>query len=67
MLNPKPTKGNIDWFTRDRFGMFIHWGLYAMPARHEWVKQREEMTDEQYEPFFAALTHVALTLSAGRI
>ncbi len=52
MLNPKPTKGKTDWFTRDRFGMFIHWGLYAMPARHEWVKQREEMTDEQYEPFF---------------
>ncbi len=52
MLNPKPTKGKTDWFVRDRFGMFIHWGLYAMPARHEWVKQREEMTDEQYEPFF---------------
>ena len=52
MLNPKPTKGKTDWFTRDRFGMFIHWGLYAMPARHEWVKQREEMTDEQYDPFF---------------
>ncbi len=52
MLNPKPTKGNTDWFVHDRFGMFIHWGLYAMPARHEWVKQREEMTDAQYEPFF---------------
>ena len=21
----------------DRFGLFIHWGLYALPARHEWV------------------------------
>ncbi|MCY4145198.1 MAG: alpha-L-fucosidase [Chloroflexi bacterium] len=52
MLSPKPTKGKTDWFVRDRFGMFIHWGLYAMPARHEWVKQHEEMTDEQYEPYF---------------
>ena len=52
MLQPRATKGKTDWFVRDRFGMFIHWGLYAMPARHEWVKQREEMTDEQYEPFF---------------
>ena len=25
------------WWTHDRFGMFIHWGLYALPARHEWV------------------------------
>ena len=22
----------IQWFTHDRFGMFIHWGLYAIPA-----------------------------------
>ncbi|MBP1732411.1 MAG: alpha-L-fucosidase, partial [Deltaproteobacteria bacterium] len=25
------------WWTEARFGMFIHWGLYAQPARHEWV------------------------------
>ncbi len=52
MYQPKPTKGNTDWFTHDRFGMFIHWGLYALPARHEWVKNREELTDEQYAPYF---------------
>ena len=22
-----------EWFRNDRFGMFIHWGLYAIPAR----------------------------------
>ena len=52
MLQPKPTKGATDWFAHDRFGMFIHWGLYALPARHEWVKQREELTDQQYAPYF---------------
>ncbi|HCE45863.1 MAG TPA: alpha-L-fucosidase [Lentisphaeria bacterium] len=41
-----------DWFVEDRFGMFIHWGLYSMPARHEWVKHRECMTDEQYQKYF---------------
>ncbi len=30
------------WFTHDRFGMFVHWGLYALPARHEWVMTREQ-------------------------
>ena len=40
------------WFTHDRFGMFIHWGLYAMPARHEWVKTRERMTDDHYDRYF---------------
>ena len=55
MYQPKPTKGNTDWFVHDRFGMFIHWGLYALPARHEWVKNREELSDEQYAPYFKLL------------
>ena len=40
------------WFVGDRFGMFIHWGLYALPARHEWVKSREELNDSDYQPYF---------------
>ncbi len=48
----KKTPGDTAWFRHDRFGMFIHWGLYAMPARHEWIKKREEMTDEDYAPYF---------------
>jgi alpha-L-fucosidase len=39
-------------FRQQRFGLFIHWGLYALAARHEWVKQRERLTDEQYQPYF---------------
>ncbi|MER6945671.1 alpha-L-fucosidase [Nonomuraea sp. NPDC000554] len=38
-------------FREQRFGLFIHWGLYALAARHEWVKQRERLTDEQYQPY----------------
>ncbi|MFA6293726.1 MAG: alpha-L-fucosidase [Victivallales bacterium] len=41
-----------DWFVHDRFGMFIHWGLYAMPARNEWIKNIERMTTEQYQKYF---------------
>ena len=48
----KKTPGDTSWFTRDRFGMFIHWGLYAMPARHEWVKSYEMMSEEDYEKYF---------------
>ena len=40
------------WFTDSRFGMFVHWGLYSLAARHEWVKSRERLTDEQYQPYF---------------
>ena len=45
--------GNTDWFVHDRFGLFIHWGLYALPARHEWVKHREQITEEDYQRYFA--------------
>ncbi|MGC8667161.1 MAG: alpha-L-fucosidase [Chthonomonadales bacterium] len=51
-MNVRPTPGDTTWFVHDRFGLFIHWGLYALPARHEWVKQRERMTDEQYDVYF---------------
>lgn len=49
---PEPTAGKTDWFVHDRFGLFIHWGIYALPARHEWVKHRERITDEQYQRYF---------------
>ncbi|MER8233020.1 alpha-L-fucosidase [Streptomyces sp. NPDC094049] len=46
------TAPDTTWFTHDRFGMFVHWGLYSLAARHEWVKNRERLTDEQYQPYF---------------
>lgn len=53
---PKETEAQktqrMKWWTEARFGMFIHWGLYALPARHEWVKNRERMTNEQYQKYF---------------
>jgi alpha-L-fucosidase len=52
MLHPQPTAGRTDWFVQDRFGMFIHWGLYALPARHEWVKSYELINDEVYQRYF---------------
>jgi alpha-L-fucosidase len=36
----------------DRFGLFIHWGLYSMAARHEWVWKYEEMSEEAYRRYF---------------
>jgi len=54
MADPKvrPTRGDSAWFVHDRFGLFIHWGLYALPARHEWVKHREEIPDDRYDVYF---------------
>ena len=35
----------MQWFVQARFGMFIHWGLYAVPARGEWVRSNERMPE----------------------
>lgn len=38
----EPTPESLDkhktpqWFTDAKFGIFIHWGVYAVPAYHEW-------------------------------
>lgn len=48
----KKTPGDTAWFTHDRFGMFIHFGLYALPARHEWVKHHEKISEEKYDLYF---------------
>ena len=31
-----------------RLGLFIHWGLYALPARGEWVMHREGIAPQEY-------------------
>jgi alpha-L-fucosidase len=53
---PKETEAQkterMKWWTDSRFGMFIHFGLYALPARHEWVKNAERLTNEQYQKYF---------------
>lgn len=52
MLKTKVTPGDTSWFVHDRFGMFIHWGLYALPARHEWIKHYEQIPDDVYDRYF---------------
>lgn len=53
---PKETEAQkaerMQWWTEARFGMFIHWGLYALPARHEWVRHNERITNEEYQKYF---------------
>ena len=49
---PAERDQRMAWWRDARFGMFIHWGLYAMPARHEWVRHNERITNEQYQKYF---------------
>ena len=38
-----------EWFNQARFGMFIHWGVYSILARGEWVRLIERIPSSEYE------------------
>jgi alpha-L-fucosidase len=46
---PSEKVDRMQWWSEARFGMFIHWGLYALPARHEWVMSKEQISKKDYE------------------
>ncbi len=39
----------VNWFQDVRFGMFIHWGLYALLAKGEWVMHIDRIPVAEYE------------------
>jgi alpha-L-fucosidase len=53
MMKVTDDRGNRDarmlWWRDATFGMFIHWGLYSIPGRGEWVMNRENIPVTEYE------------------
>jgi len=52
-LNIMKTKKTTDktknsWFSRARFGVFIHWGLYSIPAVGEWTLLNQHIPFQDY-------------------
>ena len=45
---PTSERESMQWWRKARFGMFIHFGLYALPARGEWVQWREQIPVREY-------------------
>ncbi len=41
----------MKWWHEARFGMFIHWGLYSVIGRHEWVMENEGIPVKEYEQY----------------
>ena len=51
-------KNRTEWFTNARFGMFIHWGIYSIPAQGEWVIYRQDLNMSDYERYAAEFNPV---------
>jgi len=44
-----PRKAALKYFREAKFGLFIHYGLYSLLGRHEWVQFRERIPVKEYE------------------
>ncbi len=44
----KLTEAETQWFRDAKFGMFIHWGLYSLLGRGEWVMFNERISRSEY-------------------
>ncbi len=78
---PQEKRDRLAWFRDARFGMFIHWGLYAVPAGEwkgfkdcgEWFLEDTRMPVSEYEKYaqqfrpdrFDAAAWVRIAKSAG--
>jgi len=57
--SPAVKAARVEWFRHDKFGLFIHWGLYSIPAGYwkgqrapgigEWVMHRLQVPVRDYE------------------
>ena len=68
----KAQKGaRLEWWQEARFGMFIHWGLYAIPAGQwkgktgyaEWIMTQAQIPVEEYEKFCSQFNPVKFDAS----
>lgn len=49
---PEQKEERLAWWTEARFGMFIHFGLYSLPAEHAWYKSKNNLNNAQYQKYF---------------
>lgn len=50
-VTPSDSTCRMAWWEQGRFGMFIHWGIYAVPAQGEWYMSNGHVPLSQYEAY----------------
>jgi alpha-L-fucosidase len=74
--NYEPSASNLkarEWFANSKFGLFIHWGPFSIPASGEWVMNQRKITVKNYTHLmeffnpieFNAKEYVSLAKNAG--
>ena len=47
-----PLSDRMKWFVEARFGLSLHFGLYSIPGRGEWIRSAERLSVEDYQQYF---------------
>ena len=48
MVTDPAAAARIQWWRDAKFGLFMHWGVYSIPGRGEWVQWNEQIPVDQY-------------------
>ena len=48
---PLQHEKRMNWWHDAKFGMFIHWGVYAIPGKGEWVQWNQQIPVEEYAKY----------------
>lgn len=72
--SPAAKARRVEWFQRDKFGLFIHWGLYAIPSGYwqgqrvhsvgEWIMKRAPIPAADYRKLAAEFNPVQFDADA---
>ena len=51
MTDDLSAASRMQWWTDARFGMFIHWGIYSVPAHAEWYMNEGHIPRDRYAEY----------------
>jgi alpha-L-fucosidase len=56
LFGQDPRAAAVAWFRDAKYGLFLHYGLYSLLGRHEWVQFREQIPVAEYEKLESQFT-----------
>jgi len=56
LYQSNPREAALEWFRKARYGLFMHYGLYSLLGRHEWVQLKEKISVADMEKYAEQFT-----------